>query len=81
MSGTIVVLSTNILMAILRNFTKINLLIKLKYKITIYEDSRIQLLILYVLDASVGMKYIIKNRISDVYLLYINMLVMLFLMK
>jgi hypothetical protein len=74
-SITTVILSTNILMALMKKLTEINFLVKLKYKITLYEDSRIQLLILFILDASVGMKYVMQKPISEMLPLYFNMIV------
>ncbi len=62
-------------MALMKKLTEINFLVKLKYKITLYEDSRIQLLILFILDASVGMKYVMQKPISEMLPLYFNMIV------
>ena len=63
----------------MKKLTELNFLVKLKYKITLYEDSRIQLLILFILDASVGMKYVMQKPISEMLPLYFNMIVILFL--
>ena len=63
----------------MKKLTELNFLVKLKYKITLYEDSRIQLLILFILDASVGMKYVMQKPISEMLPLYFNMIVILYL--
>ena len=68
-------------MTLMKKLTELNFLVKLKYKITLYEDSRIQLLILFILDASVGMKYVMQKPISDMLPLYFNMIVILFLIE
>ena len=68
-------------MALLKKLTELNFLVKLKYKITLYEDSRIQILILFILDASVGMKYVMQKPISEMLPLYFNMIVILFLIE
>ena len=68
-------------MTLLKKLTELNFLVKLKYKITLYEDSRIQLLILFILDASVGMKYVMQKPISEMLPLYFNMIVILFLIE
>ncbi len=65
----------------MKKLTELNFLVKLKYKITLYEDSRIQLLTLFILDASVGMKYVMRKPISDILPLYFNMIVILFLIE
>ena len=65
----------------MKKLTELNFLVKLKYKITLYEDSRIQLLILFILDASVGMKYVMQKPISEMLPLYFNMFVILFLIE
>jgi hypothetical protein len=73
-----IVIITNIWLAISKTLIKYNFLYKLKFKIEKLEDVRLQLMIIFILDSSVGLKVIMSNKSinQELILAYFNILVM-----
>ena len=61
LSRAYVVFSTNLLMVVGKKLSELNLLLKVKNRIRDFEDSRIQIISIFLIDASVGMNFVMKS--------------------
>ncbi len=73
-----IIIITNIWLAISITLVKYNFKNKLKFNIKNFEDVRLQLMIIFILDTSVGLKVIMSHKSINEHLIlvYFNILIM-----